>query len=349
MEFFNRVLFTLTIWQWLVFIVGAPILMGIMRLVLRTIIKRTEKHIKNTKTDLDDLFLSLLQKVYNIVLLAVAVWVLQLFLPFTEAGKVWFRVIFLSCIYLQIGRWIPSIYSYLFRRSMENGENGARQASLELVVKILSWISWIILTVMAVDSLPGVDATTLIATMGVGGIAIAFALQNILADFASALTIAFDQPFEEGDGILVEDIGGTVEKIGLKSTRLRSWDGQEIVFANSDLLTSRINNYKQMERRRVVLNFGVVYQTTADELERIPEMVEEIITGMGNTTYGRTHSTILNDSSIDFETMYWVDSPDYDLFMERRHQINIAMIRRFEQEGIEFAYPTRTVIVEKEE
>ena len=200
---------------------------------------------------------------------------------------------------------------------------------------------------MAFDTLPGVEADTLITTIGVSGIAVAFALQSILSDVASAITIAFDQPFVEGDGIVVDGMGGTVEKIGLKSTRLRSWDGQEIIVSNSDLLSSRINNYKNMEHRRVILNFGVVYQTSHKKLKKIPSLVEDIVTNTENAVYVRTHFTTLNDSSLDFETMYWVDSTDFAVFMDAKHAINMALIKVFEAECIDFAYPTQTVYLEK--
>ncbi len=200
---------------------------------------------------------------------------------------------------------------------------------------------------MAFDTLPGVEADTLITTIGVSGIAVAFALQSILSDVASAITIAFDQPFVEGDGIVVDGMGGTVEKIGLKSTRLRSWDGQEIIVSNSDLLSSRINNYKNMERRRVILNFGVVYQTSVKKLKKIPSLVEKIINNTESTTYGRVHFTTLNDSSLDFEAMYWIDSTDYAVFMDAKHAINMALLKVFEDESIRFAYPTQTVYLEK--
>jgi len=215
------------------------------------------------------------------------------------------------------------------------------------MAKIFSWAAWAILAVMAFDTLPGVEADTLITTIGVSGIAVAFALQSILSDVASAITIAFDQPFVEGDGIVVDGMGGTVEKKKLTMTRLRSWDSQEIIVQNSHLFNRRINNPQNMERRRVILNFGVVYQTSVEKLKKIQSLVEEIVTSTENATYARTHFTALNDSSLDFETMYWVDSTDFAIFMDAKHAINMALIAVFEVEGIDFAYPTQTVYLEK--
>lgn len=347
MEFLNRVIWNLTVSQWLIFLGVTALLAIVLRIVKGIVRKRMSKFVNRTKTDLDDLTLNLLKLIHTITLVSLSVWLVQLFLPFSDSFKTWSRVFFLCVLYLQIGFWIRPVYTYLLGKVVKGEKEQSRQASISMMVKILSWITYIILGVMAIDTLPGVEATTLIATLGIGGIAIGFALQSVLSDFASALTIAFDQPFEEGDGIVVDGLGGTVEKIGLKSTRLRSWDGQEVVIANSDLLSSRINNYKTMERRRVVLNFGVVYQTTADDLERIPSLLEQLISGIENVTYARTHSTLLNSSSIDYECVYYVESADFNLFMDIRHQVNVALIRRFEEEGIEFAYPTQTIFVEK--
>jgi small-conductance mechanosensitive channel len=347
MEFFKQVYWNLTVLQWLIFIFGSILLLFGLRIFLTILYNRTKKHIEHTKIELDDLILSLINKINTLTLFAIAVWFVHIFLPFSEEFTVWMRVFFLSCLYLQIGVWAVPIYSYLLHKVINGSEEESRQASITMVVKILSWITYIILGIMAVDTLPSVDVTTLIATMGIGGIAIAFALQNVLSDFTSALTIAFDQPFEQGDAILVDGIGGTVEKIGLKSTRLRSWDGQEIVISNSDLLGSRINNFKTMERRRVVLNFGVIYKTKAADLERIPDLVKEIITAEEQATYARTHSTKINNSAVDFECVYYVESADFNLFMDIRHRVNVALIRRFEKEKIEFAYPTQTIYVEQ--
>ena len=347
MDFLTRIYFEMMVWQWMALVAGTILLMLLLQLILDRNHKKLIKRAARTKIDLDDLIVKLVGEIYDLTLFAVSFWLIQLALPLPASVDTWVRVFFLCCIYLQLGRWVVPLYTYLLRKLATDENGNSRQASMEMVVKILSWITYAILAIMAIDSLPGVDVTALIATFGIGGIAVAFALQNVLSDFAAALTIAFDQPFEEGDGILVDGIGGTVEKIGLKSTRLRSWDGQEIVIANSDLLSSRINNYKTMERRRVTLNFGVVYQTTADELARIPSLLQEIIESLESVTYARTHSTVLNSSSIDYETVYYVESADFNLFMDIRHQVNVQLIRRFEEEGIEFAYPTQTIFVEK--
>lgn len=348
MDFLKSVYFGMMEWQWMVLVAGSILLMLAVEHALNRLVKRSESLVDRSRTDLDDFLVHLAKKVTDLTLLAVALRVMQFFLPVPASFSTWFHIFFFSAVYLQVGYWATPIYAYLFRKFATDESGNSRQTSLAMVVKILSWITYVVLAVMALDTLPGVDVTTLIATLGIGGIAIAFGLQRLLSDFTAALTIPFDQPFEVGDALLVDGIGGTVEKIGLKSTRLRSWDGQEIVISNSDLLSSRINNFKTLERRRVLMNFRVTYQTSADNLARIPELVEGIISNLEQATYARTHSTLLNSSSIDFECVYYVESADFTRYMEVRHQVNIALIRCFEEAGIKFAFPTQTIFVEKE-
>jgi small-conductance mechanosensitive channel len=347
MDFLSHVVFELMIWQWILLVGGSILFLLVSSVLLKNIIERVESVAEHSHTDVDDFLLALAKKITTLTKLATGVWILLQFLPVAPSFTTWARVIFLFCLYLQIGIWAPSIFSFLFRKFAADEEGNSRAASLAMLVKILSWITYIILFVMAIDALPGIEITTLVATLGIGGIAVAFALQNVLSDFAAALTIALDQPFQVGDSIEVDGLGGSVEKIGLKSTRIRAWDGQEIIFSNDRLLNNRIHNFKSLERRRVVMNLRVVYQTKTEDLDRIPSLVERIISAFDQVTYERTHSTSLNASWIEYECLYHVDSADFKLFMDIRHQINVGILRCFEEEGIQLAYPTQTIFVEK--
>jgi small-conductance mechanosensitive channel len=195
---------------------------------------------------------------------------------------------------------------------------------------------WTILLLMILANL-GVNVTALVASLGVGGIAMALALQNILGDLLASLAIVFDKPFVLGDTISVDTFTGTVEAIGLKTTHLRSVSGEQVVFSNSDLVKSRIRNFKRMQERRVVLNFGVVYETPAEALERIPEMIREAVVAQEDVRFDRAHLAGFGDSSLDFEAVYFVLSPDQALSMDRRQSVNLALVRRFAAEGIQFA------------
>jgi small-conductance mechanosensitive channel len=203
---------------------------------------------------------------------------------------------------------------------------------------------WSFALLLALDNL-GFNITALLTGLGIGGVAVALAAQNILGDLFASISIALDKPFIIGDFIVVGDQMGTVEYIGLKTTRLRSLSGEQIVFSNTDLLNSRIHNYKRMMERRVLFSFGVIYQTPANLLERIPAMVREIIEQQEHTRFDRTHFKAYGDSSLDFEVVYYVLDRDYNVYMDKQQAINFALFRRFETEGIEFAYPTRTLFV----
>lgn len=202
-----------------------------------------------------------------------------------------------------------------------------------------------IVALLVLDNIPGIQVTTLIASLGVGGIAVALAVQNMLADLFASLSIAFDKPFVIGDFIVVGEFMGTVEHIGLKTTRLRSLSGEQLIISNNDLLGSRIRNYKRMSERRVSFSINVTYQTPYEKLEKIPTLLREIIQAQPKTRLDRAHFKAYGDYALTFEVVYFMLDADYSIYMDTQQAINLAIYRRFAQEGIEFAYPTRTLFV----
>jgi len=193
-----------------------------------------------------------------------------------------------------------------------------------------------------------VEISTLVASLGIGGIAVALALQNILGDLFASLSITLDKPFAIGDFIVVDDFEGDVEDIGLKSTRIRSLSGEELIFSNTDLLSSRVRNFKRLEKRRISFGIGVVYGTPVEKLKKIPGMIEDIISPLENVEFDRTHFKTLGDFSLDFSVVYHVLEPAYAAYLDVQQVINLKIYQRFEEEGIEFAYPTQTVMLESE-
>jgi len=190
-----------------------------------------------------------------------------------------------------------------------------------------------------------VDVTALIAGLGIGGIAVALAAQNILGDLFASLSIVLDKPFAVGDFIVIDDLKGAVEHVGLKTTRLRSVDGEQIVISNSDMLNSRVRNYKRMQERRAVFQFGVLYETPPEKLAGIPALVRGIICALGPVRFERAHFKELGDSAYIFEVVYWMLDPDYGVYMDTQQAINLGLVRAFAGEDIGFAFPTRTVHV----
>lgn len=201
-----------------------------------------------------------------------------------------------------------------------------------------------IIVLLALDNL-GVKVTPLLTGLGIGGIAIALAAQNILGDLFASFIIIFDKPFVVGDAITVGDKSGTVEKIGIKTTRVRASTGEQLVFGNASLLGSTVQNFKRMQERRVMATYGVTYETPAAKLRDIPGIVKAALERHEHVRYERCHLKALNTFSVDFELVYWITSPDFSIHVSVQHALNLELLERFAAEGIEFAYPTQTEIV----
>ncbi|MDP7260201.1 MAG: mechanosensitive ion channel family protein, partial [Anaerolineales bacterium] len=201
---------------------------------------------------------------------------------------------------------------------------------------------WSIILLLALDNL-GIEISGLLTGLGIGGIAVALAVQNILSDLLAYVSIMLDRPFTVGDFIVVDDRMGTVERIGLKTTRMRSLSGELLIFANHDLLGSRLSNFQDREDRRVVFTIGVTYDTPAAKLASIPEIMREVVSAQQQVRFDRSHFHSFGDFSLQFETVYYVNSADYGVYMDVQQNINLELVRRFERADIEFAFPTQTV------
>ena len=189
----------------------------------------------------------------------------------------------------------------------------------------------------------GVDVTTLIASLGIGGLAVSLALQPLFQDMFSAFSLIIDKPFQAGDFIVTGDFKGTVKKVGLKTTRLQSLQGEELIISNSELTTARIQNFKRLQKRRIVFGIGVTYDTPTKKLKTIPETIEKIITAQEGADFERAHFWQFADSSLNYEIVYFVDNADYAVYMDIQQSINMQILEAFEKDGIEMAFPTRTV------
>lgn len=259
------------------------------------------------------------------------------------------RIAVVITIFIQVGLWASEGVTLMVRRSREKLEDDpAQTTALNAVRFVGKFIVWLAVLALVLDNL-GFDITALVTSLGIGGIAVALAAQNILGDLFASLSIVVDKPFVIGDFIIVGDMMGTVEQIGLRTTRIRSLSGEQLVFSNTDLLGSRIRNFKRMDERRAMFTFGVVYQTPTDEVEAIPALVREIVEGLELTRFDRAHFKGFGDSSYDFEVVYYMLVPDFNQFMDCQQAINLALLRAFRQRGIEFAYPTRTVYLHGED
>lgn len=251
---------------------------------------------------------------------------------------------FTLALIMQAGLWahagISGLLSSYLDRHRHLDANGATTTSILCFIAQVAL--WSIVVLMLLDNL-GFDVTTLVASLGIGGVAVALAAQSILGDMFASVAIALDQPVVIGDFIVVGELTGTVERIGLKTTHLRSLSGEAIVLANSDLLNSRIRNFKRMTERRVLFGFGVTYDTPPAELRKIPTVVRTIIEGDSFTRFDRAHLATFGASALEFEVVYYVTDPDYGKYMDAQQRINLELITALQASGVEFAFPTQTI------
>jgi small-conductance mechanosensitive channel len=250
-------------------------------------------------------------------------------------------------LFWQAGVWaVAAAAGWLDRKrrlSMET--NRAVVGSLGIIGFIINVVIWALVLMLTLDNL-GVNITALVAGLGIGGIAVALALQNVLGDLFASLSIALDQPFVVGDFLNVDDFLGSVEFIGIKTTRLRSLSGEQIIISNSNLLGSRVRNYGRMKERRVVFGIGVTYETSIELVEQVPGLIRAIVEAQKDTRFDRAHFQKHGASSLDFETVYFVLSADFNKYMDIQQAINFALHRKFAELGIEFAYPTQRLLVD---
>jgi small-conductance mechanosensitive channel len=256
--------------------------------------------------------------------------------------------VLVAALLFQAGFWgTAALTSFLTRRrKFQLLHDPGAVAAMDLLGFALRIVIWAAVVLLILENLE-VEVTPLIAGLGVGGIAVALAAQNILGDLFASLSIVLDQPFVVGDFLAVGDFLGSVEKVGLKTTRLRSLSGEQVVLSNADLLSSRIRNYGRMYERRVVFALGVTYQTPAEKLKAIPPMIKEIIQSEKETRFDRAHFKAYGDFSLNFEIVYYVLSREYNVYMDIQQRVNLEIYERFAAQGIEFAYPTQMLYLTK--
>lgn len=299
-----------------------------------------------TNTIADDIVCGLAGSTRRFFLLAVSIYAASLLLtvPDRPARMVWVGLVLAATVQAIV--WgNRSINIWLERFSQRQaGEDRVSRATYQGVAFLLRLALLVIIVLAGLDNL-GYNITTLVAGLGIGGVAVALAVQNILGDLFSSMSIVLDKPFVVGDFIASGEFMGNVERIGLKTTRVRSLTGEQIVFSNSDLLTSRVRNYQSLSNRRVVFGFGVAYETPLDKLQAIPGIVRGLIESHEKTRFDRAHFQRFGDSALQFEVVYFVLDPDYNLYMDIQQAVNLDLCRRFADLGIEFAYPTRSVLL----
>ncbi|MDR7426079.1 MAG: mechanosensitive ion channel family protein [Armatimonadota bacterium] len=298
---------------------------------------------ERSRTRAADLTVTLAGRTHVLFLLALAVYAGAALLTLPGRVERVLTVTLLVAFLVQVALWGTTLISLLVSQYVQRAAEDAVAATTATAFGFFGrLLLWVVVALLALDNL-GVDITTLVAGLGVGGIAVALAVQNILGDLFASFSIVFDKPFSIGDFIAVGDFLGTVEHVGLKTTRVRSLSGEQIIFSNSDLLQSRIRNYKRMAERRVVFTLGVTYETPYEELRAIPGIVRQVIEGQAQARFDRAHFKAYGDFSLVYEAVYYLPTPDYTAYMDTQQAINLEIYRRFKERGIAFAYPTQTL------
>jgi len=326
----------------------AFIIVAILLWVFKSIfLNRLKKIAKKTKTEIDDVIIKCLQLINWPLYLAIALWVAFKFIYVApNINKIYNYFVTIIIIYYVVKIiivWINYFTDNITKKRVEEGR-ATDAGIIKLINNILKGILWSIAILILLDNF-GVNITTLIAGLGIGGIAIAFALQAILGDVMASFSIYFDRPFDIGDFIIVDNLSGNVKKIGIKSTKIDSLTGEEIIIPNKDLGNSRVRNYKRMQKRRISFTFGITYDTPIAKLKMIPDIITKIINENEICNLDRVHFNKFGDYNLIFEVVYYIMDPDYNLYMDIQQKINFEIKESFEKEGIEFAYPTRTIFV----
>lgn len=324
------------------FVVG----MVVVYVLKAVVVNRIKKWSQRTATDLDDRLLRIIEQPVLLLLylgvfyIAVGNLILH---PILQQAVTVICVMIGTVLVIQL---LGSLVEYGARLYLlKHGNDVAMEQTINAVVPAIKVGVWAIGIVFLLDNL-GFDISAVVAGLGIGGIAVALAAQGVLGDLFSYVSILLDRPFEIGDFIIVGEMVGTVEHIGLKTTRLRSLTGEELIIANTDITAARIQNFKRMARRRIAFTLGVTYETTAAQMKQIPAIIQKIVDDTERVTFDRAHFSSFGDFSLNYEVVFFVETSDYAIYMDAQQAIYLAIKDAFEAQGIEFAYPTQVLYVD---
>ena len=347
MKYFRQLLNANSPEEWMIALSIALAVYFILFFLRPIVIKRIRQWSRKTSSYWDEAFAAMIAAINGFTLFAVSLYAGSRWLELPPRLEIFFDKTVILIVMLQLGlsgaRGIRTWVTKKSEHGLAEGK-GDEATHLGIVGFLLSVILWSVLVLVTLNNL-GFNITALVASLGIGGVAVALAVQNILGDLFASLSIAIDKPFLVGDFIVVDDLMGTVKHVGLKTTRLQSLSGEELIFSNNDLLKSRIRNYKRMWERRIVFGFGIRYGTPVDKIEKLSSEVKAIVEAQKLARFDRAHFKGFGSSSLDFEVVYYVQDPDYSKYMDSQQAINLAMMRRFAELGVEFALPVQTLHV----
>src|SRR5450631_4773772 len=343
----ERIFFGNTIADWLVAgVLGVAVWSG-LSLMRRLIAARHKRYPADHRSTPVRLLFYLVGNTKQYFFLALALAAGQEGLTLTPRLQHAVSNVALILMLLQVGLWAGrAMRFYLEIKEMERGSDRLFAGSLDIINFVARMLIWSLLTLVALDNL-GVNITALLAGLGVGGVAVALALQNVLGDLFASLSIALDKPFVIGDSLTIDTFIGKVEHIGIKTTRLRSESGEQIILSNADILKSRVRNFGRLSEQRILATIRLDYDTSTDKLKQLPKLLESIVREHSQARFERCHLKTLGESSFQFELSYFVQQPATNPMLDLQQAVNFRIIDELRRLGLEFAYPAQLVLLDR--
>jgi small-conductance mechanosensitive channel len=348
LNFLERSYLDNTVWQWTVAAGVALAVLTVTFIVRRIIRSRYARLAATTEIEFLELPLRIASRTSSLFLLVLSIFLAAQMLALPKnIDRVLLTTITIGAFW-QIGIWATAgVIGWLDHRQHKSlTTDRAAAGTISIISFIARALIWALVLLLTLDNL-GVNITTLVAGLGIGGIAVALAVQNVLGDLLASLSITLDRPFVVGDAITVDDFSGTVEQIGVKSVRLRSVNGEQIIMPNANLLSSRVRNWGRLLERRITFTLGVSTDTPRDKLEKLPKALRAIVEGEKDVRFDRSHFTKIG-AALEFETVYFVTTPDYGRYMDIQQTINLKIMDTLAQEEIEFAVPAQKLWLEND-
>lgn len=341
MQFLQISFFNNSLQQWLLCLGGTVVALFVLVVIKKNILRKWKSSVQKNSKEWNDVVTDVFRRTHFLFLGLIAIYLGSLTLDLPHKVKNILETLTVLAVLFQGAIWVQYFIQFFLDRLVEKRlqHDISQVPIISFIGFSTKFVVWVITLLVGLDNL-GVNVTTLIAGLGVGGVAIALASQKILEDVFASLSIILDKPFVNGDFVTVGEYHGTIEHIGLKTTRMRSLSGEQIIISNSDLLKSRIRNFKKMYERRVVFETHVIYKTSPDMLEKIPVMIKEIVNRQQKARFDRCHFATYGDFSLVFETVYFVADADFTVYRDIEEAINLEIFRRFGAEGIEFGHLT---------
>lgn len=348
-EYFSYSLLGNTVFDYLIAFLFFLALYIAFKLFKSVVLARLNILAKKTETDFDDEIIKILENISPFFYFVLAVYFPLMMLNIGDVFERWVFVVLVIVLIYQVVHVVQNVLSFALE-SWASKVDGKRERAVKTTFQgiriVVGIVVWVVGALLILSNL-GVNVTSLVASLGIGGIAIALAAQNVLSDMFSSFSIYLDKPFVVGDFIVIGADSGTVKKIGIKTTRIESLQGEEIVVSNKELTTVRVQNFKKLKKRRILMNIGIVYDTDLKKMKRVNFLIEEAVKAVKMAEFARSHFSKFGDFSLIFEVVYYVLSPEYSDYMDVNQTIGFAIKESFEKKKIQMAFPTQTIHIEK--